>query len=73
MKETYIAIKEAAKLLDVSLPTLRNWDKKGALVAYRNPINNYRVYKISQIEKIIEEMENSRRGKYFRIKVERIK
>jgi len=71
--EESLTIKEAAKLLGVSPLTLRNWDNDGKLVAYRNPINNYRVYKISQIEKLINEMEHERRGKNFRIKVVSIK
>ena len=66
-----ITIKEAAQLLGVSPLTLRNWDNDGKLVAYRNPINNYRVYKISQIEKFIDDLENSRRGRHFRIKIVR--
>ncbi|MBI2047707.1 MAG: MerR family DNA-binding transcriptional regulator [Parcubacteria group bacterium] len=64
-----ITIKEAAQLLGVSPLTLRNWDNDGKLVAYRNPINNYRVYKISQIEKFIDDFENSRRGRHFRVKI----
>lgn len=69
----YFTIKETAKLLGVSPLTLRNWDKKGMLVAYRNPINNYRVYKALQIEKFLQEMEDSRKGKKFRIKVVMVK
>ena len=68
--QQYISIKEAADLLGVTPQTLRAWEKKGELVPYRNPINNYRVYKISQIEKFFEEMRNhrSRTGR-FRLKV----
>lgn len=69
MAEQYLTIKEASKILGVTTLTLRNWDKSGILVAYRNPVNDYRIYKISQIEKMIEEIENSRKGKHFRIKV----
>jgi len=50
----YLTIKQAAKRLGVSPLTLRNWDKQGKLVAHRNPANNYRVYKISQIEKFLK-------------------
>lgn len=65
----YISLQEAAELLRVTPLTLRNWDKHGTLVAYRNPVNNYRIYKISQIEKFMNEIENSRKGKRFRIKI----
>lgn len=53
MKEKFIQIKDASKMLCVSKLTLRNWDKAGKLVAYRHPINNYRVYQSEDINKII--------------------
>ncbi|MFA6315418.1 MAG: MerR family DNA-binding transcriptional regulator [Candidatus Paceibacterota bacterium] len=51
-----IQIKDAAKMLGVTTLTLRNWDKAGKLTAYRHPINNYRVYRRSDIEKILDIM-----------------
>lgn len=57
--ENYITIKNAASILGVSKMTLRNWDKSGKLTALRHPLNNYRVYRISDIEKIIELIEAS--------------
>jgi DNA (cytosine-5)-methyltransferase 1 len=48
-----ISIKEASELLGVTKLTLRNWDRDGKLSALRHPINNYRVYKLEEIEKII--------------------
>ena len=69
MKE-YLTIKETADLLGVTPQTLRAWEKKGEFVPYRNPINNYRMYKVTQVESFIEEMrsERSKRG-HFRLKV----
>jgi MerR family transcriptional regulator, copper efflux regulator len=57
MKEIYFSIKEAAEILGVSPLTLRNWDKSGKFPANRHPMNNYRVYKLSALEKIIEDIE----------------
>jgi excisionase family DNA binding protein len=37
-----LTIAEAAKLLGVSLPTLRRWDDLGKFPARRHPINGYR-------------------------------
>lgn len=54
----YITIKAASSILGVSKITLRNWDKSGKLKAYRHPFNNYRIYKIEDIDKIIEMIEN---------------
>ncbi|KND48405.1 MAG: hypothetical protein AB200_01600 [Parcubacteria bacterium C7867-005] len=57
MKEVYFSIKEAAEILGVTPLTLRNWDKSGKFRANRHPMNNYRVYKLSALEKIIEDIE----------------
>lgn len=56
----YITIKKAAKLLHVTPLTLRNWDKKGILKAYRHPVNNYRMYRLDQIEAFLRELERSK-------------
>lgn len=56
----YLTIKQAAKLLHVTPLTLRNWDKKGLLRAYRHPINNYRIYRLDQIEEILRRLERSK-------------
>jgi len=56
-KEIYFSIKEAADILGVSPLTLRNWDKSGKFKAQRHPMNNYRVYKLSALEKVIEDIE----------------
>ncbi len=56
----YITIKEAAKFIHVTPLTLRNWDKKGILKPYRNPVNNYRMYRLDQIEGFLRRIEQSR-------------
>ncbi len=61
MTKKYLTIKEVAKILGVTPLTLRNWDKIGKLKAYRNPINNYRVYKPEEIELFLRKVESSRK------------
>jgi len=56
----YLTIKQASKLLHVTTLTLRNWDKKGILEPYRNPANNYRVYRLDQIENFLRRLELSK-------------
>lgn len=58
MPNKYLTVAEVARLLGITPLTVRNWDKKGKLVAYRHPVNNYRMYKIDDVEKIIHELEN---------------
>lgn len=56
---SYITIKDASIILGVSKITLRNWDKSGKLKAHRHPFNNYRVYKLSDIDKVIDLIESN--------------
>ena len=60
MPKQFLNVKQVAKILGVTALTIRNWDKKGKLQAYRNPINNYRVYKVEDIEKLLGDIEESR-------------
>jgi DNA (cytosine-5)-methyltransferase 1 len=59
MNNKYITIKDAASILGVSKLTLRNWDKNGKLKAYRHPFNNYRIYRVEDIDQVIELIETS--------------
>lgn len=60
-EKKYLTIKQAAKLIGVTPLTLRNWDKSKKLIANRNPINNYRIYKPADIEIFLRKIES--RGK----------
>lgn len=56
----FFTVSEAAFILGVTPLTLRNWDRFGKLKARRNPINNYRMYRRSDVEFFIRRMENPR-------------
>lgn len=60
MPKQFLNVKQVAKILGVTSLTIRNWDKRGKLQAYRNPINNYRVYKVEDVEKLLGDIEESR-------------
>lgn len=47
--EEYLSLSETAKLLGKNKETLRRWDREGKLTAFREPMNNYRVYRKSQV------------------------
>ncbi|HEY4494523.1 MAG TPA: helix-turn-helix domain-containing protein [Candidatus Paceibacterota bacterium] len=72
MQNKYITIKQAAKILGVSPLTLRNWDNSGKFPAGRHPMNDYRVYKIDDIEKLLMEIEESRGHKRSRNDVKKL-
>lgn len=57
--DDYLKIKDAAEFLGVSSSTLRNWEKRGNLKVYRNPNNKYRLYKKSDLEMLLKNIEAS--------------
>ena len=52
----YLKIQEAAEFLKITAQTLRNWDKAKKLKPYRHPINNYRLYKKSDLTKLTQKI-----------------
>ena len=60
MPKQFLNVKQVAKILGVTSLTIRNWDKRGKLQAYRNPINNYRVYKVEDVERLLDDIEESK-------------
>lgn len=72
MEQRYLTIKQAAVMLGVTPLTLRNWDKKGALAAYRHPVNNYRLYRYSDIENLLLELEQSRQQRVQNVPVQKL-
>jgi len=63
MPKKYLNVNEVAKLVGVTPLTIRNWDNRGVLTAYRNPINNYRLYKIEDVEALLRSIEATKGGK----------
>ncbi|MEK7649669.1 MAG: MerR family DNA-binding transcriptional regulator [Patescibacteria group bacterium] len=71
MEQRYYTIKQAAAVLGVSALTLRNWDKNGKLIAYRHPMNNYRVYKKDDLDELMKNIETSpRKSRKLRVSLE---
>ena len=62
MPKKYLSVNEVAKLIGVTPLTIRNWDNRGVLTAYRNPINNYRMYKIEDVETLLRTIDSSRKN-----------
>lgn len=58
MDQKYYTLKQVSKILGVTTQTLRNWDKSNKLKAYRNPLNNYRVYKVEQVNLLLRKVES---------------
>jgi DNA (cytosine-5)-methyltransferase 1 len=54
--KNYLSIIKAAQFLGVTPQTLRNWDKQGKFSPYRNPMNNYRMYKKAELERLLKKV-----------------
>jgi excisionase family DNA binding protein len=55
----FLRIKDAAKYLGVSPNTLRNWGRSQKLTEHRHPVNNYRLYRESDLAKLLKRLEQS--------------
>jgi DNA (cytosine-5)-methyltransferase 1 len=51
----YLSLSEASELIGKSKETLRRWDREGKLLAFREPISNYRVYKRNDVETLFSQ------------------
>ena len=58
--EGYLRVKEAAALLGVAPNTVRAWGAEGKIPEYRHPVNNYRLYKRVELERVLRKLEQSR-------------
>ena len=57
MQNRLLSISEAARLLGVSIDTLRRWDTSGRLTSIRSGPRGHRFYKQSDIERFLQEIE----------------
>ncbi|MGD0519576.1 MAG: helix-turn-helix domain-containing protein [Thermoguttaceae bacterium] len=55
--DEYLRVKEAAEFLGVVPNTIRAWGGRSKIPEYRHPANNYRLYKKSDLERLLEQIE----------------
>lgn len=60
MPKKFLTVREVARVIGITPLTVRNWDQKGKLMAYRNPVNNYRLYKVEDVETLLKQIEQSK-------------
>jgi len=49
----YFTIGQAARILGVTPNTIRNWMKENKITSYRNPLNNYHLFRRGDLEEIL--------------------
>ena len=55
--QDFLLVKEVARLLKVSPNTVRAWADSGKLPEHRHPVNNYRLFKLKDVEKLLRMIE----------------
>lgn len=50
----FVTIAEASKRLGVAPNTLRSWGALGKIQEYRHPMNNYRLYRLDDLQSLVE-------------------
>lgn len=66
MDKVSVTISEAAELLNVSVDTIRRWEKKGLIKSSRTE-NNYRHFNINEIKRVHQKDDPEYSGKKYRI------
>ena len=54
--QEFLLVKEVARLLKVSPNTVRAWADSGKLPEHRHPVNNYRLFKLRDVEGIARQI-----------------
>ena len=55
----YLQIKDAAAYLGVCQNTLRNWEMNGKIPVHRHPVNNYRLFRLKDLDALIRKTERA--------------
>ncbi|HZZ26926.1 MAG TPA: helix-turn-helix domain-containing protein [Pirellulales bacterium] len=58
----FLTVKDAAAYLGVAENTLRNWGRAGKINERRHPINHYRLYSTTELEKLLGKVNISASG-----------
>lgn len=52
----FFTVKQASEFLGVTIMTLHRWDASGKLKPRRHPLNHYRLYLKSDLEKLLKQV-----------------
>ena len=58
--DEFLRVKQAAAMMGIAPNTMRKWGGTGKIPEYRHPANTYRLYKRSDLENMIAQIEKSR-------------
>jgi len=53
-----LSISKAARYLNTSASTIRRWDDHGKIKSVRHPMNNYRMYRVKDLDAILNRLKD---------------
>lgn len=62
----FLLVKETAEVLGVAPNTVRSWARNGKLTEYRHPVNNYRLFKESEVKALLKKIQKPRPNRSIR-------
>lgn len=57
--DAFLTVSEAAAFLGIAPNTIRNWGRDQKIHEYRHPVNNYRLYKKKDLERLLKSVRHS--------------
>jgi DNA-binding transcriptional MerR regulator len=57
--DEYVRVKQAAEMLGLSPNTVRKWGALGKIPEFRHPVNTYRLYRRSDLERLVARVERT--------------
>lgn len=57
----YLQIADAANFLGISTQTLKVWEERKKIIAYRNPVNGYRLYLKEDLQQLLDKISASKK------------
>ena len=54
--DDYLRIRQAAEYLGVAPNTVRNWGRDGKIPEYRHPVNNYRLFRRADLDRVLRRL-----------------
>ena len=59
IRETYVRVQEAAKILGVAPNTVRAWGAAGKIPEFRHPVNKHRLYRCDDLANLLQSIEKT--------------
>lgn len=56
--DEFMTVAEAAEYLGVAANTVRNWGRDAKIPEHRHPINNYRLYKKADLDRVLKKLQS---------------